>query len=48
MLPKNSCSATLRIAGADHFLDGHASELADAIAPFLAQAFSAGCRRGAH
>jgi len=45
MLPKNSCSATLRIAGADHFLDGHASELADAIAPFVARAFSLDCRR---
>lgn len=44
-LPKNSCSATLRIAGADHFLDGRAPELADAIAPFLARAFSAPCRK---
>lgn len=44
-LPKNSCSATLRITGADHFLNGHADELADAIAPFLARAFSSECRR---
>ncbi len=42
-LPKNSCSATLRIAGADHFLDGHVPELVDAIAPFLTRAFGAEC-----
>ena len=40
-LPRESCSATLRIDGADHFLGGHANELADAIAPFLARAAGA-------
>ena len=43
--PKNSCSGTLRIAGADHFLNGRATELADAIAPFLARAFGSECRK---
>ncbi|HEV8501887.1 MAG TPA: DUF3530 family protein [Casimicrobiaceae bacterium] len=44
-LPKARCSATLRIAGANHFLEGHGGELADAIATFLARAFGADCRR---
>lgn len=44
-LPRTRCSATLRIAGADHFLAGRGNELADAIAAFLAQASGAGCRR---
>jgi alpha/beta superfamily hydrolase len=44
-LSPKTCSATLRIAGADHFLAGRANELADAIAPFLAHAFGAECRR---
>ncbi|MEO6929424.1 MAG: DUF3530 family protein [Casimicrobiaceae bacterium] len=44
-LPKRSCSAAVRIAGADHFLAGRADELADVIAPFLARAFAAGCNR---
>ena len=44
-LPKNFCSGTLRIAGADHFLNGHVAELADAIAPFLARAFGSECRK---
>jgi hypothetical protein len=44
-LPKARCSATLRIDGANHFLDGHGGELADAIAAFLARAFGADCRR---
>jgi hypothetical protein len=44
-LPKARCSATLRIAGANHFLEGHGRELADAIAAFLARAFGADCRR---
>ncbi len=43
-LPRESCSATLRVEGADHFLGGHANELADAIAAFLARAAGAGCR----
>lgn len=44
-LPKNSCSATLRIAGADHFLERRGPEIADAIAPFLVRAFGARCAR---
>ncbi len=44
-LSPKSCSATLRIVGADHFLAGRIAELAGAIAPFLARAFGAQCRR---
>jgi dienelactone hydrolase len=44
-LPRNSCSAPLRIAGADHFLAGRGNELADAIAAFLGKAFSDACRK---
>jgi hypothetical protein len=40
-----TCSATLKVAGADHYLVGHGADLADAIAPFLARASADDCRR---
>jgi alpha/beta superfamily hydrolase len=39
-----TCSATRKVAGADHYLDGHGAELADVIVPFLARASGDDCR----
>jgi predicted alpha/beta hydrolase len=39
------CSATQKIAGADHYLVGHGADLAQAIVPFLVRASADGCRR---
>jgi hypothetical protein len=43
-LGTSACSSTRKVAGADHYLDGHGAELADAIVPFLARASGDDCR----
>lgn len=42
-LPRDGCSRTLTIAGADHYFDGRQKELAAAIAAFLDRVFAGSC-----
>lgn len=42
-LPRDGCSRTLTIAGADHYFEQHRKELSAAIAAFLDRAFGGNC-----
>ncbi len=44
-LPRDSCSRTLTIAGADHYFGDRQKELSSAIAAFLDRVFGGGCRK---
>ena len=42
-LPRDGCSRALVVAGTDHYFEGSAKRLAEAIAPFLSRALGGAC-----